>query len=323
MTTNFRDQTPTRLAAATRAALDREWGLFCDWCSSWELDPIPATADTVGAFLAAFPAARSTQALRVRAIRHRHAAAGFVLDLPGLGAKPSVLWRTDDETLLDVAAAVGQLPRYRFPVGLRGRRDAFVLVAAGSAGLTREQIHRLTPDAITGVGDSILLAGQLVPWDEDPARCPRCAVVRWLRVLGPAWAGDRSRVRDILDVTRAIPDRHDCEDAVDPGWRRVEHLVVALDTHGWVRPGVGLSTRTITTLIAPHRSRTGFVEDTTVRELTGGRFAALSGDELYGEQDDVDARVAELLLRSADLIRDAETIDARLRAHDINDAPAP
>jgi hypothetical protein len=52
---------------------------------------------------------------------------------------------------------------------------------------------------------------------------------------------------------------------------------------------------------------------TTVRELTGGRFAALSGYELYGEQDDVDARVAELLLRSTDLIRDAEHIDARLR----------
>jgi hypothetical protein len=86
---------------------------------------------------------------------------------------------------------------------------------------------------------------------------------------------------------------------------------------------VGLSTRTITTLVGPSRSRTGFVEDTTVREITGGRFAALGGDELYGEQDDVDARVAELLLRSADLIRDAETIDAHLRAHGINEAPGP
>jgi hypothetical protein len=49
----------------------------------------------------------------------------------------------------------------------------------------------------------------------------------------------------------------------------------------------------------------------------------LGGDELYGEQDDIDARVAELLLRSQDLLHEAEQIDASLRGHGISEAPAP
>jgi len=68
-------------------------------------------------------------------------------------------------------------------------------------------------------------------------------------------------------------------------------------------------------LVAPHRARTGFVEDTTVRAPTGGRYSALNAGELYEAQDDVDRLIAEALLRSAELLAEAAAIGTALH-HD-------
>lgn len=308
------------LSPVTERVLGREWALFTDWCVSWELSSLPAEAGTVARFLDAVPGAVSTRAVRVRAIRHHHQAAGHRLEMPGLTRPPDTLWREDDG-LLGVEQAIGQLPRFRFPAGLRGRRDGFILIAAGVAGLTRNQIHHLTPKDITLTGNShsnregVRVGGTLVGAGEDPRWCLRCGVTRWLRVLGPAWVGDRGQVRDLLDVTRADPDEHDCGVPVAGPWRQADQVVVGLDTHGWVRPGVGLSTRSISVLVGPHRVPTGFTEPAAVTPGTGGRFATVTQDELYTAQDDLDQKVAHALLTTQQLLSEAETLDGILGHH--------
>lgn len=79
-----RHRPATLLAPSTRKGLDREWALFADWCVSWNLDPFEADANVAARFLAAFPAALSTSALRVRAIRQKYQQLGVPLALPGI-----------------------------------------------------------------------------------------------------------------------------------------------------------------------------------------------------------------------------------------------
>lgn len=290
----------------TQRALEDQWDLFEDWCASWNRDPMATTAEIVAQFLAAFSGALSTQGLRVRAIRRRYEQAGVPLDLTGIGRKPSVLWR-DEARFIGVGEAIGQLPAFRFPVGLRGRRDAFVLLLA-EAGFTRRRIHDATPSQVTISTEEILVGEKQIQTSEDPGGCLRCAATRWLQILGPASAGDRAQVRDVLDVRNAVPGVHDCAARIDRGWLRAEHLVVSLDTHGWVRPGTGLSVRSISALVSPHRAPTGYREDTAYVAPTGGRYATLSGAELYGIQDAVDSKIAAALLQSAELLDEATRI---------------
>lgn len=208
---------------------------------------------------------------------------------------------------------MGQVPRYRFPVGLRGRRDAFVLLTA-SLGLTRARIHQLAPADVSSQADQVRVVGRALPRGAYATSCPRCVVVRWLTVLGPAWEGDRGQVRDLLDVTRATPDLHDCDHDVGGGWGRADRIVVSLDTHGWVRPGVGLSTRTITAIVGTHRHRTGTREQIPVsRPASAG--AVVPARDLDADQDELDARIAALLLRTTAALTEAADIHAHLTRH--------
>jgi hypothetical protein len=52
-----------------------------------------------------------------------------------------------------VEKVLAAIPKYRYPVGLRGRRDAFLIVLLGVLHLTREQARAITPDdvAVTSI----------------------------------------------------------------------------------------------------------------------------------------------------------------------------
>jgi hypothetical protein len=55
------------MVSATEA---RDWALYADWCDSWGRPPAPTVAAVLDEFLASFPAKRSSQLNRVRAIRN-------------------------------------------------------------------------------------------------------------------------------------------------------------------------------------------------------------------------------------------------------------
>jgi hypothetical protein len=206
------------------------------------------------------------------------------------------------------------IPKYRYPIGLRGRRDAFLIVLLGVLHLTREQARTITP-ADVAMTTIIRTRGHVVPSSDDPASCAACAVTRWLRIVGPVWTGFRGDVIRLLDPTKGTLDRHDCEQPVPGEWRRAEQLLLPLDVHGWARTGVILSARSMTSIIPTRRAAAA---DGPVAEAVGAiarqpsRFDALTLQETYAEfgatEDAVDAALARLTA----IWNDAQALDSDL-----------
>jgi hypothetical protein len=96
-------------SSATRRAYQSDFGIFTDWCDKRCVSPLPASPETVAAFLAS-EADRgirpSTIARRVAAIRYAHKLAGHAVP-------------TDDErvkaTVRGHRRAVGAAPRKKAP----------------------------------------------------------------------------------------------------------------------------------------------------------------------------------------------------------------
>ncbi len=300
------------------ALLEAHWGRFVAWCSVAEHESLPATAATIGQFLTEFPGAASTQRLRRHAIRLRHFVAGYADPIPTVQAR---VWpQVEGPKSSTVEQVLVAIPKYRYPLGLRGRRDAFLTVLLGTLHFTREQARTITPDDIA-VTSIVRIRGHVVPSSDNPAVCAACAVTRWLRIVGPVWTGFRGDVIRLLDPTTGCLDRHDCEQPVPVEWRRAEHLLLPLDVHGWARTGVALSGRSITSLI-PARIAAA-VNDPTP-EILGviarrpSRFDELTLQETYSEFGATDAAVDAALARLAAIWSDAQALDA-----DLDQAAAP
>ncbi len=214
-------------------------------------------------------------------------------------------------------AAVGKvlaaIPKYRCPIGLRGRRDAFLIVLLGFLHLTREQARTITP-ADVAVTSIVRICGHVVPSSDDPVSCAACAVTRWLRIVGPVWTGFRGDVIRLLDPTRGNLNRHDCEQPVPGEWRRAEQLLLPLDVHGWARTGVSLSGRSMTSIIPSRRAAAA--DGPTPKEVTGAvarqpsRFDALTLQETYVELGAMDAAVDAALDRLTAIWNDAQALDS-------------
>ncbi|MBF4588286.1 hypothetical protein [Curtobacterium sp. VKM Ac-2887] len=206
------------------------------------------------------------------------------------------------------------IPKYRYPIGLRGRRDAFLIVLFGVLHLTREEARTITPDDVA-VTSIVRIRGHVVPSSDDPASCAACAVTRWLRVVGPVWTGFRGDVIRLLDPTKGNLDRHDCEQPVPGEWRRADQLLLPLDVHGWARTGVALSGRSMTSIIPTRRAAA--VEGPIVEVLGAvarrpSRFDALTLQETYAELGATDAAADHVLARITALWQDARALDAAL-----------
>ncbi|WIB34422.1 hypothetical protein [Curtobacterium sp. MCSS17_005] len=149
--------------------LEAHWSRFEDWCAAWGRTALPATSDTVDEFLAHFGGSKSQQRLRRQAIDRHHAAAGESSPI----APPAVetVWHASD-VLADVERALAEIPKYRHPAGLHGRRDAFLIVLTGYLRLSRNEARSV------GIRDiettSILrIRGRVIPSSDDPASCWR------------------------------------------------------------------------------------------------------------------------------------------------------
>ncbi|QKS12730.1 hypothetical protein HUN58_15010 [Curtobacterium sp. Csp1] len=197
-----------KLGPDSEALLEAHWGRFVAWCEAAGHESLPATAATIEQFLTLFPGSASTQRLRRRAIRGHHLEAGLPDPIPVVEARVWPRPEAPDQAAVGEVLAV--IPKYRYPIGLRGRRDAFLIVLLGVLHLTREQARTITP-ADVAVTSIIRIRGHVPPSTDDPVSCAACAVTRWLRVVGPAWTGFRGDVVRLLDPTKGNLDRHDCE----------------------------------------------------------------------------------------------------------------
>ncbi|WP_280405274.1 recombinase [Nocardia brasiliensis] len=173
-------------ALATRYQYD--YNRFADWCAAHGHTPIPADPSVVGQYLAAAPAAPSTQRGRLSAINWAHRNAGF----PAPGRAPRLREslnsaRAARTTRLHglIEAVLPNLPIWGWPAGLFGRRDAALLHLTRSglpfpliAGLTRGEVTIGTDHVEIGTGPLVVLHAS-----DDPAGCPVVAFQRWAAVL--------------------------------------------------------------------------------------------------------------------------------------------
>ena len=172
------------------------------------------------------------------------------VDVPTLPVPaPERAWR-DGEGWLSVGESLERLDPFGWPQAFIARRDGFLIVTVGALGMTRAQVTSLTGrDARWPLADEEgewpSIAGESIPYDPDPDRCPSCHVRHWLDVLDGWQEGGRFGAKRVCDQPR--PERHACQFAPGPGWRAVPALAPSIDRHGW--PGEPLSRRSVTALL--------------------------------------------------------------------------
>lgn len=206
----------------TTAVVDRHWALFADWCTAVDVASVPATPETVLAFLAELPAGPATVRRRVLAIDAAHRHAGY----PPPSASPAfdALLRPPRPPRFDpdlVANALAIIPVGGWSAGIVGRRDAALVALVCTAGLTRHQIQylRTSHSATQGeeqrrpgtAGESGLPA---VAATEHPGPCPACALTRRQRVAtttaAAGWRTVRNYLADLGETTAEDETSHDC-----------------------------------------------------------------------------------------------------------------
>lgn len=293
------DNVLERLPVSTRP----HWQLYIDWCAAVDAPPVPATLAQLGRFFAAIPAAPSTATARVGALRAGHTLLGA--PFPVAPTEPARPVRVGGDWV-SATEALQALPITRYPVGLVGRRDGFLLLLLDQLHQTRHSARAVTAADIA-VTPALTITGLEIPRADAPVSCWRCVATRWLRILGPAALGFRYTVQEILDPTLHRDDEHDCDRALSSDWRAAPTLFPAIDRYGWLAPHQPLSTRAMSAITA-HRQRVGQLPVENQLAVSHRSSSAHSLQDLADGYDDVDARLAELLLRTSTLLADNDDL---------------
>lgn len=237
------------------AAATPEWALYTDWCTARAIAALPTTVEAVIQFLTEVGGSDWSKRRRIQVIRRVHSDVGQKFEWPTTGERPHP-WR-HGPGWLTLTEALSDIPKAGWPIGFRGRRDGFLLVLAGQLRLQREEIRSVTKDQVQRHGDQWLIQGEEISTDDDPLKCPSCAVSRWLRCLGWAANGDRGEARKALMRLRRsdIEQHHDCADPVSDRWRDTWQLLPPIDPHGWMDEYAAISTRAISGIITLRQTR--------------------------------------------------------------------
>ena len=137
------------LASSTRRAYDSSWRTFASWCGGQHVCALPATPETLAAFLTDIaPGAKvATLSRHIAGIRRAHQAAGFQFpDHPKLdkiwggirrehGAAPN---QKRALVTADLRRVIGRLP-----IGVAGVRDKALLLLGFAAALRRSELAAL------------------------------------------------------------------------------------------------------------------------------------------------------------------------------------
>lgn len=286
----------------------REWELFQDWCTAMDTDAVPAGRTLVETFKQTFPGSAPTWRRRIHSIRLGLAENGYVLDWPRPeSATPFKV----GERWAPIRRALAQVETTRFPTGLRGRRDAWLLLLVGELGFTRREAQSITQKDIV-LFPTLTIRGRIVQRAETPGECPQCAVTRWLRVYGPAAFGFWNEVKEILNPWADTVAAHDCGFGLDGVWRvtetnsAVSTMTPSIDVHGWLGTDVPLSLTSISRILHNRQRLTGVVEPALRRpvvKLTAAETRQIS-DELSDEFDELDARLEALFAATKQMLDD-------------------
>lgn len=217
----------------------RAWALFVDWCEATGAQPLPASSSTVAAFVAQVTARPATVLDRVRAIRRAHVRAGHLVPLLGQARRDNRGPTRRGASWLGVDEALARCPTMG-GTGVRGRRDALVLVLHQRLGLTANRVARLRTDDLDLIEWRV--AGHDIMRSLPPAHCARCVFARWIDVHR-ALVPNASRGAAQHVVLTRVTEQHRCSQPVElphPG----APLLIGLDRHGWPA-GAEISTRTV------------------------------------------------------------------------------
>jgi len=337
------------VTSAVTATVRGHWELFVDWCAATGQRALPATPETVAAYLKEMAAGPATLRRRLLAVDAAHRRVGY----PPPSASPAfdALLRPARPARFApelVAAALAVIPVGGWPAGVVGRRDAALVTVICTAGLTRRQAQGLYSSAVQvtdqplgGWGSSATKGFPAVAAAEHPGTCPACAVTRWQRVTTATatvgWRAVRAHLADLGEITAGDETGHDCTRPVgglgltDDDGRSSRHttlaadsrpvpLFCAIDRHGTPQTGYPLSTRSITAVVAARLAMAGSVERgeaaTTGQDRPGaaGRWSSDDHARAIAARHAATDRLARLEadLDGADAY--AEAILARLEA---------
>ncbi|MFE3002346.1 hypothetical protein ACFXG4_46175 [Nocardia sp. NPDC059246] len=196
---------PTRIPGL-RGEQAREWRQFVCWAAAAELPALPATADTVLAYLGENPGTAATQRGRVSALNAAHK----VKKMPIPGAAEAIRRALNPGRAQRLASLrahadtiIARLPVTGWPDALTGRRDAVILLLA-TEGLSWHQISALTQAEITLTEQAVTVGAQplLVLPATDTAASPVRVFSRWATIVthAPAATG-HIRLEQLLTVT--------------------------------------------------------------------------------------------------------------------------
>jgi hypothetical protein len=232
----------------------REWALFADYCTAMGYPALPTTPAAVRGFFRQVSAAPATRQRRLLAISRAHREADCLFYQPPDPTQPE---RTEAR-LAAAAAMIAACPTRGWPVGLTGRRDAFLVVLLEVLGHTHRQVQRLTSDEVDAGDGTIRIRGRTVPESDDVRTCPRCAVARWLSVLDHPDPIGRSHAYTRIATARTPRpgDEHRHHPGDPTRWRAAPYLAAAIDQHGWINGKRPLSRSSIGTRLQQAHAQT-------------------------------------------------------------------
>ena len=279
-----------------------DWDLFVGWCQHAGIEPRPD--DPLDRFFADVPvAAPTTLNRRIKAIRAGLEDRGF-LPARSMRAPAVTTIRTGPEWA-SVAEALAQLQILRYPAGVRGRRDGWVLVTVGFLSLTRAQARSIRADQVE-LGESIRVGGRIVKRSEPAVSCPACAVTRWLRILGPGGVM-RNEAIALMNPYTADLSAHDCEIPVEDGWQAMPTLMPYINRHNSIGSmHEPLTPLAISAIMRRRQEFNGFREQTSTHKELTGRFAAATSQDLADAYDDIDDQLTALLARTAQILAEGD-----------------
>ncbi|AMY20787.1 MULTISPECIES: hypothetical protein [Nocardiaceae] len=316
-----------------------EWALFADWCAAAETVPLPASPETLAAFLDDNPAGDETLRRRVAAINRAHRNAGESEP----GTVTAIRLRLDRarshrvaRRRIAAASIVPALPTIGWPAGLFGRRDALVLVLY-ALGLGPRDIAALDRRDIEACGDGLRIHGRHQLDTTELSEVDSGASARtwtlWQQVLDVADRSASTRVLEDLLRTGHVPVPY-----VGAAARRGP-VVVPIDRWGAVPfPLTAMSAPSVAAVIAAHLNGTAPRHPTRPERVSRGgdartappgtehyeaprldhgyydagtaarRDAAVAMTEVDDIFDDIDIRTEQLLRCTMDLLETFQTL---------------
>jgi len=199
------------LAPNTRRAYRSSLAAFREWCESENVDPLPASPETVAAFLAAEADAGlkpATLGQRMAAIRWAHEAAGFEAPtksklvsaaLKGIRRELGVAPNQKDPATVELLAAMvaKTRPGKDEPDTLKGKRDRALLLFGFASAMRRSELVALTVGDLEKTKHGLRVTLRRSKTDQEgkgqqrgvlfgrrKETCPVAALDAWLEAAG-------------------------------------------------------------------------------------------------------------------------------------------